>query len=107
MAPAHVRALDVRRLLLEPGRNFDVAGARHPLQLLADPDRIADVLERVRADREVELIVLERPRLARADVALDPRVGAEALAARVALLVAVEAARVVGQQVDDPVRASE
>ena len=50
-----------------------------PGQLGADADRVADVLERVGADGEVELVVGERPRLAVADVALHPGVGGEAL----------------------------
>jgi hypothetical protein len=37
------------------------------------------VLERVRADDEVELVVGEGVRLVRADVAGDPRLGGEAL----------------------------
>ena len=56
-------------------RDLHVARARHPRELRADPDRVADALERPDADREVELGVAEGPRLARAGVAHDPRVG--------------------------------
>jgi hypothetical protein len=71
---------------------------------VADPDRVADVLERVRADRDVELVVGERPRLVVADVAHDPGVLGEALGGRVAE-VAVVAAGGVGLQVEHPVGA--
>jgi hypothetical protein len=62
-------------------RDLDVAGLRHPHELGADPDRVADVLERGDAEREVELVVAERPRLAVADVALHPALSVEALGA--------------------------
>jgi hypothetical protein len=58
----------------------------------------------VRADRHVELPVGERPRLAVAQVALDPRVGGEPLGGGIAV-VAVEPTGRVGLEVEDPVRA--
>src|SRR3954452_18467657 len=75
--PAMVRAADPLAVhapgqLLDRRRDLDVARARDALQLRAHPHRVAQVLERVRADGEVELPVGERPRLPRAHVGLQP-----------------------------------
>ena len=82
VAPADVVAVDAPRLLLQPRGHLDVPGPADPAELGADPDRVADVLQGVRADDEVEAVVGERERLAGADVVLDPRLRADALAAR-------------------------
>src|SRR3954447_19010713 len=95
MAPADPGAVDRPGQLLGERGDLDVAGAGHALQLGADPHRVAQVLERVRAHGEVELTVGERPRLAVAEVAPDPRLRAEALGPRVAV-VAPAAAGAVG-----------
>src|SRR5262249_25147655 len=58
---------------------FDVAAFPDADQFRADPQRIADVLQSVRADHEVELPIGKRPRLAGTDVALHPGVGREPL----------------------------
>jgi len=104
--PADPLAVHAPRELLDWRGHLDVARARDALQLRADEDRVAQVLEGVRADGEVELPVVERPRLARAEVALHPCVLAEALGVGVAV-VAPQAARGVGLEVEDPVRARE
>ncbi len=103
--PAGPGAVDPVALLLEPRGDLDVSRPRDARQLGADPDGVADVLERVRADRERELVVGEGPGLAVADVAGDPGLGSEALAAAIPL--AVEPAGLVGHQVDHPVGAGE
>src|SRR5262249_38302110 len=79
VGPPDERSLDPPALFLQARRNLDVAGSPHTSELAADPQRIAHVLKRVRADHEVDLVIAERERLAVADVALDPRLGAEAL----------------------------
>src|SRR4029077_7710459 len=47
--------------LAQPRRRLDVARARDAHQLVARPDRIADVLERAGAEREIEILVGVRP----------------------------------------------
>src|SRR4051812_2133616 len=79
VAPPDPRPLPAERLLVESGWHLHVARRRNSVELAADPHGVAHVLESVRAHREVELAVLERPRLAGADVTLDPRRGPEAL----------------------------
>src|SRR5437868_5068461 len=63
MAPPHPWPLDPVRELFPQRGDLHVTGDGHPLQLRDDPDRVAHVLERVRADRKVEPVALERPGL--------------------------------------------
>ena len=51
------------------GRHFDVAGLPDSIHLRTDPPRIANVLQGVRADYEVQFLVFERIRFLGADVA--------------------------------------
>src|SRR5579884_3251421 len=102
MAPPNPGALDAVGELLAHRRNLDVARGGDPLELGGHVDGIAHVLERVRADREVELAVGERPRLAVADVALHPGGRVEALLRGVAV-VAQLAARLIGDRVEHAV----
>ena len=97
--------LDDERLLDYPPRRRPQTFPDDPRDLGAYAHGIAHVLERVRTDHEVELVVLERPGLGVADVALHPCGGAEALLATG--LASVETARRVLLHVDHPVRARE
>src|SRR5947207_5715069 len=97
--------MDAETLLLQAGWDLDVSGSRDTAQFRANPHRVSDVLERVGAHREVELPGVERPRVAGAYVSLDPRSGRESLGFR--RRVPVAPARLVGHQIDDPVRASQ
>src|SRR5581483_7473112 len=101
-APPDPRALKPIALLLQARWDLDVSGPRDPHQLVAHEYRIAHVLERLRADREVELASGERPRLTRTDVALHPGVGAEALGRRIRRR-PVQAALFVAEQIDHPI----
>jgi hypothetical protein len=103
VAVARPCAVDPRGQLGAPRRALEVAGARHASHLRADEDRVANVLQRLGADHEVEAVVGERPGLAAADVALDPGLRTEALPRGIGM--AVEPTCLVGQQVDDPVGA--
>jgi len=91
----------------EDRRHLDVAGLGDPRQLAADPDRVADVLERRDADGEVEVVVRPRPRLAVAHVAHDPGVLGEALRAGAVAARDEAAARLVRHDVEDVRRAVE
>jgi GTP-binding protein len=89
-----------------PRRHFDVPAFAHPHQLRTDPQRIANIFQGMRADDEIELVVIERPSAAIANIALDPRVAAKPLA--IATLRggtterAVEPSGLVGLRVDHP-----
>src|ERR1700722_17575196 len=54
------------------GWNFDVAGHPDADHFRAKPQGIANVLERVRADDEVQFLVLERIGFLGADITYDP-----------------------------------
>jgi len=98
VAPSRPRALEAVALLLQARGHLDVAGPGHPLELRADPDRVAHVLQRVGAHGEVEPVVGEGPRLAGTDVHAVPGGGVEAIAP--AAVAAVQAAGLIGHQVE-------
>jgi hypothetical protein len=60
--PARPGSVDAPALLFQARGDLDVAGPGDAVHLRADPHRVAQVLESVRADDEVELLVLERVR---------------------------------------------
>jgi hypothetical protein len=59
-------------LFLNTGGHLDVASLTYPLQFMANPDWIANVLEQMRTYNEVEPFVLNRPRGMAADIDLNP-----------------------------------
>src|SRR2546428_5576845 len=80
MAPTEPgRRLPPARQLDRSMGRLDVPGPRDPRHLGADPEGITDVFERLRADREVEHAVVERPGLGGADILLNPRLLRDAL----------------------------
>src|SRR6202044_2487874 len=70
--PGMARILDTFRLLHYTRRRFNVARFGDSLQLGANPYRIADVFQQMRADREIERPVRYWPRPAIAQVRLNP-----------------------------------
>ena len=101
-------AFDPQTRLEGSRRHLDVAGLRHPDELGTDPQGVAKVFQGVRADYEVELLVGKRPRALLADVALHPGLPAEPFLRSplegLAAESAIEATRLEGLSVQDPLR---
>ena len=67
-----IGSLDAERRFLRSGGHLDVASFADANHLSADPERVANVLQCMGADHEVELLVGKRPGRPVAHVPLDP-----------------------------------